>query len=212
MPHNSADLDLIKFLSLADNDSNLGSEIKNIVKSIYCKLNLFIDIQSFVSPSGSTVAVDKEMIVSFYNKYCIGQKAIKDNIYYKINFEKNNYDYFTVERDLEKSPRNIIKSKPNKIYKATYEEEINKNPDFIANYYSKKYSISNKDNIITVMNEDDVMCLDCGCISDERLSVVPNRDIHLKNMKCPRCGSISSSLVTFNKRLHKLSTLYRDSE
>lgn len=200
-----------KFLSITDNGSNLGLEIKDLAKAAYI-VQSPSSLSLFISPDKTNVFISKDMLQTFCTKYCTGPKAIKDDIYYKINFKKNNYKFITLERDLTKSPRNVIRAKPKKIYKPTYEEEIKKDPEFIANYYSKKYSISNKDNIITVMTEDDVMCLDCGCISDERLTVVPNRDIHLTNMKCPRCGSTTSSLVTFNKHYHKLSTFYRDSE
>ena len=154
------------------------------------------------------VVIPNEVIKEFVNKYCIGPKAIKDDIYYFINAKRNNYEFLTVQRDLEKSPRKEAKVQK---YKATY-DNIEKDPEMIANYYSKKYSISNKDNIIAMMTEDDVLCLNCGCISDQRLSDVPDLKTHINNMVCPKCNSTTSTLVTFNKYLHKTSMHCRDTQ
>ena len=156
------------------------------------------------------VLIPNEVIREFVNKYCYGPKAIKDDIYYFINAKRNNYEFLTVQRDLEKSPRKETKVKVHQ-YKATY-DHIEKDPEMIANYYSKKYSISDKDNIVAMMTEDDVLCLNCGCISDQRLSDVPDLKTHINNMVCPKCNSTTSTLVTFNKYLHKTSMHCRDAQ
>lgn len=155
--------------------------------------------------------ISRDGIHEFNNKYCIGPKAIKDDIYYFINAKRNNYEFLTVQRDLEKSPRKESSKPKVKPYKATY-DNIEKDPEMIANYYSKKYSISDKENIIAMMTEDDVLCLNCGCISDQRLSDVPDLKTHIINMACPKCGSTTSPLVTFNKYLHRTSMHCRDTQ
>lgn len=160
-----------------------------------------------------------QMMKDFYTKYCLGNKALKDDIYYNLNFARNNYEFLTVSRDIEKSPRKInprtekqrtqINRREQRIYHSTY-DDIQKDPDMIANYYNKKYSLSNESNIVTVFTEDDIMCLKCGCISDERLTDVPDRNLHIKNFKCPKCESVSSSIATYDKYLNKLCTVYRE--
>ena len=156
--------------------------------------------------------ITRENVEEFVNKYCTGPKAIKDDIYYFINAKRNNYEFLTLQRDLDKSPRKEFKQKiVAKPYKATY-DNIEKDPEMIANYYSKKYSISDKENIVAIMTEDDVLCLNCGCISDQRLSDVPDLKTHINNMVCPKCGSTTSTLVTFNKYLHKTSMHCRDAQ
>lgn len=158
------------------------------------------------------VIIPHEVIKEFVNKYCYGPKAIKDDIYYFINAKRNNYEFLTVQRDLDKSPRKESKQKiVAKPYKATY-DTMEKDPEMIASYYSKKYSISDKENIIAIMTEDDVLCLNCGCISDQRLSDVPDLKTHINNMVCPKCGSTTSPLVTFNKYLHRTSMHCRDTQ
>ena len=156
--------------------------------------------------------IDYSHMHEFFMKYCTGPKAIKDDIYYFINAKRNNYEFLTLQRDLNKSPRKESKQKISaKPYKATY-DNIEKDPEMIANYYSKKYSISDKENIVAIMTEDDVLCLNCGCISDQRLSDVPDLKTHISNMACPKCGSTTSTLVTFNKYLHKTSMHCRDAQ
>ncbi len=158
------------------------------------------------------IAIDYNSIQKFFTKYCTGPKAIKDDIYYFINAKRNNYEFLTLQRDLDKSPRKESKQKiVAKPYKATY-DTMEKDPEMIANYYSKKYSISDKENIIAIMTEDDVLCLNCGCISDQRLSDVPDLKTHINNMVCPKCGSTTSPLVTFNKYLHRTSMHCRDTQ
>lgn len=157
-------------------------------------------------------SIDYSRMYEFFMKYCTGPKAIKDDIYYFINAKRNNYEFLTVQRDLDKSPRKESKQKMvAKPYKATY-DNIEKDPEMIASYYSKKYSISDKENIIAIMTEDDVLCLNCGCISDQRLSDVPDLKTHINNMVCPKCGSTTSPLVTFNKYLHRTSMHCRDTQ
>ena len=157
-------------------------------------------------------SIDYSRMHEFFIKYCTGPKAIKDDIYYFINAKRNNYEFLTLQRDLDKSPRKESKQKiVVKPYKATY-DNIEKDPEMIANYYSKKYSISDKENIVAIMTEDDVLCLNCGCISDQRLSDVPDLKTHINNMVCPKCGSTTSTLVTFNKYLHKTSMHCRDAQ
>lgn len=174
--------------NVVDKNSVLGKDIKDTLKDV----------------------VHDDLLKECYNKYCCGNKAIKDNIYYFIHYQKNRYSYFSISRDETKSPRKI-KPRPVKEYKATY-DDIKDDSELISNYYSKKYSVSNKDNIIATMTDDDVLCLNCGCISDQRLSDVPDIKYHLNNMKCPKCNSEVSSLLTFNKYLHNISIHYRKSE
>ena len=61
-----------------------------------------------------------------------------------------------------------------------------------------------------MFTEDDIMCLKCGCISDERLSDVPDRELHLRRFKCPKCGNENHPIATFDKYLSKLTTIYRE--
>ncbi len=178
---------VLELSNVVDKNSVLGKDIKDTLKNI-----------------------QDDLLKECYNKYCCGNKAIKDNIYYFIHYQKNKYLYFSISRDEIKSPRKI-KPRPVKEYKATY-DDIKDDSELISNYYSKKYSVSNKDNIVATMTDDDVLCLNCGCISDQRLSDVPDIKYHLNNMKCPKCNSEVSSLLTFNKYLHNISIHYRKSE
>jgi len=191
-----------------------GKWIKGYMLEMGSKENSSILIEVPLPENSYTYAsklFSNDKIREFNSKYCLGPKAIKDDIYYFINAKRNNYEFLTVQRDLEKSPRKESKPKLIKPYVATY-DGIEKDPEMIANYYSKKYSISDKENIVAIMTEDDVLCLNCGCISDQRLSDVPDIKTHITNMACPKCGSTTSPLVTFNKYLHRTSMHCRDAE
>ena len=216
-------------LNLTDSDSYEGSIIKDKVKDIidlYDRDSSLSDsVQCVLYRSGVnesyciTIMITKEALYDFYNKYCNDKdKAIKDDIYYNINLKRNNYKFLTISRDLDKStrkiPTNNTKTNNRKSNRkvATY-DEISKDPEMIANYYSSKYGLpSDGSNIVTMFTEDDVMCLNCGCISDERLSDVPDRNLHLSMFKCPKCKSENSPVATFNKHLCKLTTTYRNNK
>ena len=201
-------------LNCIDKFSVKGKYIKDYMMTSRPMTSIIIRELPIENSDGTRKLINKmigfDRIQEFLRKYCIGPKAIKDDIYYFINAKRNNYEFLTVQRDLEKSPRKESKPKV-KPYKATY-DNIDKDPEMIANYYSKKYSISDKENIIAMMTEDDVLCLNCGCISDQRLSDVPDLKTHINNMACPKCGSTTSPLVTFNKYLHRTSMHCRDTQ
>lgn len=179
---------IVDIIAIADKESVLGRDLKETLKSVDNSL----------------------LMIECYNKYCTGNKAIRDDIYYFINYKKNSYKFFSISRDENKSPRKI-KPKSIKKFRATY-DDIKEDSELISNYYSKKYSISDKDNIVATLTEDDVLCLNCGCISDQRLTDVPDIQYHLDNMKCPKCNSDISTLVTFNTYLHSISVHYRESK
>lgn len=208
----------IKFdLNCIDKFSVKGKYIKEYMMNCPPTTSIMITEVSAENPDRipkpiRNITIDYNRIQEFFMKYCTGPKAIKDDIYYFINAKRNNYEFLTLQRDLDKSPRKESKQKMvTKPYKATY-NTIEKDPEMIASYYSKKYSISDKENIIAIMTEDDVLCLNCGCISDQRLSDVPDLKTHINNMVCPKCGSATSPLVTFNKYLHRTSMHCRDTQ
>ncbi len=203
---------------LIDDCSMLGKDIKRIVTNLLQQLGnstslVGVKIQMkeiFEDNNLNIYYIDTNIIFDFYNKYCVGPKSIKDDVWYHINGARNAYKFLTLSRDLEKSPRKEITNNQVKKYDATY-DTISKDPDMIASYYSSKYGISDASNIVTLFTEDDVMCLGCGCISDERLTDVPDKKIHIRRFKCPRCKSITSPIAIYNRYTHQLNTIYRDS-
>ena len=202
------------FLLNIDRDSILGKDIKNMIYDIKTS-SYFLSNSSipyvFGSSNNKTKIDLKEIIIEFYNKYCNGgDKTIRDDVYYHINGKRNNYKFFTLSRDIDKSARKINSKYPNREKKIATYDSISKDPEMIENYYSSKYGISNKDNIVAMFTEDDIMCLKCGCISDERLSDVPDRELHLRRFKCPKCGNENHPIATFDKYLSKLTTIYRE--
>lgn len=176
------------------------------------ELDDVVDKESILGKDIKDTLISKDSLLTLecYNKYCTGNKAIKDDIYYFVNYKKNDYNFLSISRDENKSPRKT-KQKPVKKFKATY-DDIKDDSELISNYYSKKYSVSDKTNIVTTMSEDDVLCLNCGCISDQRLSDVPDIKYHLNNLKCPKCNSSTSTLLTFNNYLHNISVHYREAK
>ena len=75
-------------------------------------------------------------------------------------------------------------------------------------YYNQKYAPSNynlsENNIVLQLNEDDIICLECGAIVDSSLSVVPKVDYHLSNYICPKCKSNDSTLGCYDKSSKKI--------